>query len=98
MWAWLCWYLKNVLIAHDQLWNARTGGWPDETFSSRCWRWDRDGVRSWPRKLIDWGARVIFRDLDHCRRSFLSERYGLQLPPEARPRPRRKKRPAADQQ
>ena len=59
------------------------GGWPDETLSSRCWRWHAAGVRSWPCRIIDAVARV-FRDYDHCRESFESERLGRQLPPEAR--------------
>lgn len=31
-------YLKQVLIAFDQLINALLGGWADETLSSRAWR------------------------------------------------------------
>lgn len=31
-------YIKNVLIALDQLANALIGGWPDESLSSRAWR------------------------------------------------------------
>ena len=38
-------YMEGVLIALDQLFNALVGGWPDETLSSRCWRWSKDGVR-----------------------------------------------------
>lgn len=29
---------REVLIAFDQLLNARLGGYADETFSARCWR------------------------------------------------------------
>lgn len=46
-------YIRRLLIAVDQLLNAVLGGWPDETLSSRAWRWEQDGVRSWPRKFID---------------------------------------------
>ena len=46
-------YGKRTLIAVDQLINTLLGGWPDETLSSRCYRWARDGVRAWPRKLVD---------------------------------------------
>lgn len=77
-------YGKAALIALDQLVNALAGGWPDETVSSRAWRWELAGARSWPRKLID-GLALIFGDRDHCRESFESERLGRQLPPEARP-------------
>ena len=39
--------VKNILIAHDQLINAFCGGWPDETISSRSWRWDIFDGRRW---------------------------------------------------
>lgn len=77
-------WIKAVLIAADQMINALCGGWPDETLSSRAWRWDAAGVRSWPRRLID---ALFFFDPDHCLGSFASEREGRQLPPEARPPP-----------
>ncbi len=75
---------KRILIACDQLVNTLAGGWPDETLSSRAWRWEQTGRRSWPRRLIDRAAR-IFGDVDHCRESYESERLGRQLPPELRP-------------
>lgn len=74
-------YWKNVLIAVDQLFNAVIGGYCDETMSSRAWRWEQDGVRSWPRRVID---RLFFWEPNHCRASFQSEREGRQLPPELR--------------
>jgi hypothetical protein len=73
---------KAILIAVDQLANAIFGGWPDETISSRAWRWELDGVRSWPRRLID---ALFCWDKDHCYQSYESERMGRQLPPELRP-------------
>lgn len=76
-------YCKAVFIGLDQLINALFGGWPDETVSSRAWRWELAGVRSWPRKLLD-GLALILGDKDHCRESFESERLGRQLPPELR--------------
>lgn len=76
-------YGKALLIALDQFLNALCGGWPDETISSRAWRWELSGRRSWPRKLID-GLALILGDRDHCRESFESERLGRQLPPELR--------------
>lgn len=74
-------YGKAVLIAADQLVNALLAGWPDETLSGRAWRWERDGVRSWPRRVID---RLFFWEQDHCYQSYISEREGRQLPPELR--------------
>lgn len=72
---------KAVLIALDQLVNSVCGGWPDETISSRAWRWEQNGKRAWPRRLIDC---VFFCDKDHCRESYESEKSGRQLPPELR--------------
>ena len=68
-------YGKAVLIAFDQLVNAIGGGWPDETLSSRAWRWHR--------RVIDCVAALL-GDKNHCEESFNSERLGRQLPPEAR--------------
>lgn len=72
---------KRILIALDQLFNTLLNGWPDETLSSRAWRWDVSGKRGWPRKAIDC---LFFFDPDHCRESYESERLGRQLPPELR--------------
>ena len=46
-------YGKHILIGLDQLLNTLFMGWPDETLSSRCWRWELEGIRAWPRKLVD---------------------------------------------
>lgn len=74
-------YGKAVLIAADQLVNAMLAGWPDETLSSRAYRWEQNGVRSWPRRFID---RLFFWEENHCYQSYISEREGRQLPPELR--------------
>ena len=74
-------YWKAVLVALDQLVNAILGGWPDETFSSRCWRWSLAG-RDWPSRIVD---GLLWLDSNHCQESYESERLGRQLPPEARP-------------
>ncbi|WP_308774957.1 pseudouridine synthase [uncultured Bilophila sp.] len=63
-------YGKRTLIAVDQLINTLLGGWPDETLSSRCYRWARDGVFFWQR--------------EHCKSSYESEREGRQSPLELR--------------
>jgi len=62
-------YGKSVLIAVDQLINAICKGWPDETLSSRAYRWDVDGIRHWPRELID---KLFWLEKDHCKESFVS--------------------------
>ena len=82
-------HLKNILIALDQLANTLCGGWPDETLSSRAFRWRRDGLRHWPCRIID---RLFFWDTEtrggriarHCQLSYESERLRLQQPPELR--------------
>ena len=64
------------------LWPRRVGlWWADETISAHCWRWERNGIRSWPRRIVD---AVFFLDPRHCRESYESERLGRQLPPELR--------------
>lgn len=83
--------LKQTLIALDQLFNCVLGTvviggekvWADETLSSRCYRWDVSGRRSWPRYVVDFFARIL-GDHDHCRESYESERVGRQLPAELR--------------
>lgn len=55
--------------------------WADESLSSRAYRWEQNGVRSWPRRFID---RLFFWEQDHCYQSYISEREGRQLPPELR--------------
>lgn len=75
-------YFHNLLVACDQLFNAAIGGYCDESLSSRAWRWEQNGTRSWPRKLID---ALFFMEKEHCRQSYISEREGRQLPPELRP-------------
>lgn len=82
-------YAKNFLVALDQLVNAVCGGWPDETLSSRSFRWSRDGLRHWPRRVID---GLFFWDTEkregltvcHCQLSYESEQLRLQQPPELR--------------
>lgn len=90
-------YGKAVLIAFDQLANTLLKGWPDETVSSRSWRWHISGKRHWPCKMID---TIFFWDRDkatgkrHCELSFISEREDRHLPPEARSTQEKKDGPA----
>ena len=82
-------YAKNLLVAFDQLGNALLGGWPDETLSSRAFRWSRDGLRHWPCWLLDglffWDTEMHgWRTIRHCQLSYRSEQLRLQQPPELR--------------
>lgn len=75
-------YAKKVFIAVDQLINAVfLAGYPDETLSSRAWRWYRDDVCYMPKFIID---AIFFWQEDHCESSYKSERLDRQLPPEFR--------------
>jgi hypothetical protein len=76
-------YIRNVLIGIDQLANTITGGWPDETLSSRCGRLGhRYPYKAWA-VLID----AIFRPFqgpNHCRNAYLKEKTRYHFPPEMR--------------
>ena len=48
-------YGKRILIGLDQFLNTLFMGWPDETLSSRCWRWEQAGIRVAPQL----GRRVV---------------------------------------
>lgn len=74
-------YIKNILIALDQLLNTIFNGWPDETLSARAHRLEQERGRKWPRFLID---LILFFDKDHCYQSYLSEIERRQLPPSMR--------------
>ena len=81
--------LHQTLISWDQaittticsiiLPNEKSYG--DETMSARALRWENNGIRSWPRKLID---ILFWWDDNHCEESYESEKKGTQLPPELR--------------
>ena len=60
-------YGKHILIGFDQFLNTLFMGWPDETLSSRCWRWELAGIRAWPRKLVD---TLFFWQPNHCRSAY----------------------------
>jgi len=82
-------YLYQVGIAIDQLINALTGGWADETFCSRAYRLCNDKITCLPMKIID---TLIWFDKDHCYQAYMSERIGKQLPPELRPTEAKKRK------
>ena len=58
----------QIIIALDQLFNALTWGWADETFSARCWRLrERNSFWALARCLVDgiffWDTKG---DMGHC--------------------------------
>jgi len=73
-------YGRKVLIAIDQLCNAILRGWPDETLSSRAYRWHIQGKRSWVMSCIDWVFSVFGGELNHCEDSWRNEANRKHLP------------------
>ena len=74
-------YPHKIGLALDQLLNAILGGYPDESLSARAFRWDRDGRRRWPKKVIN---AMFFWQRDHCRSAWHCEQELRHMPPEYR--------------
>lgn len=74
-------YIRQILIALDQLINAFHGGWADETISSRAWRLRANRPYRYYVRVID---AIFFRQKNHCQRSYENERKRSQLPVELR--------------
>jgi hypothetical protein len=76
-------YIWQNALALDQLFNTLTGGFADETLSSRAYRAELNGARwGWcVRRLID---GLFFFDPNHCAVAFRSEMDRLHLPSEFR--------------
>ena len=74
-------YLKNLLIAIDQLINAIFGGSCDETISAVCWRKSQERGH-YGHKFLKFVLDVTFSPIknDHCFQSYLSEMTRKQLP------------------
>ena len=73
--------LKNIAIAIDQLlWVILSlgNGMPDETLSAAAWRMESQGKLAGRilRPVID---TLLWFDVDHCRRSWQSERDRTQI-------------------
>ncbi len=58
-------YLRNILIAFDQLVNTLAGGDPDETISSRVGKREDGNERFWAR-VVD---KLFFWDKNHSTKS-----------------------------
>lgn len=75
--------LHQLAIAIDQLGNVLVScafgekAWADETLSAHAWRWQIEGTRDWPRKVID---TVLFWQDEHCRKAYENEKSRAQLP------------------
>lgn len=70
-------------VALDQLLNVLVSccfcekAWADETLSAHAWRWQEEGARKWPRRVID--AMLFWQDA-HCRKAYENEKSRTQLP------------------
>ena len=75
--------LHQLAIALDQLGNVLVScafgekAWADETLSAHAWRWQEEGARKWPRRVID---AMLFWQGEHCRKAYESEKGRTQLP------------------
>jgi len=75
--------LHQLAIALDQLGNVFVSclfgekAWADETLSAHAWRWQEEGARKWPRRVID---AMLFWQGEHCRKAYESEKSRTQLP------------------
>ena len=77
-------YIKNIFIWIDKGINTIIlFGYPDETLSSRFYRWYRDDKCKYPMIILDKIA-MLLGDKNHCYNSYLSEKLNRQLPPEFR--------------
>lgn len=73
-------WIFQILIAIDQLLNAITGGYADETLSARAYRMRAKGQPYW-----GWAANAIdelfFWQEGHCELAYLAEVRRRQFPP-----------------
>lgn len=73
-------YVGFIGVALTQLINTLLGGFPDETTSSRMWRWHLQGKPEGTifAAVID---TIFFWQGDHCRKAYEAERTRYHLPP-----------------
>ena len=72
----------KIGIAVDKLINTIFNGWPDMTFSARCYRWHLQGKRDWPMKIVD--AILFWQDYNHCEMAYASELERIHIPEDMR--------------
>ena len=65
--------LHQLAIALDQLGNVLVSC----AFGEKAWRWQEEGARKWPRRVID--AMLFWQD-EHCRKAYENEKSRTQLP------------------
>ena len=74
-------FLAQLLISIDQVFNTLVGGWADETLSAHAFRMKEQGK---PWGFLCGVINVLLWDRRHCENSYLAEKQRLQSPPEER--------------
>lgn len=72
-------YLTRLLIALDQLFNTIFGGYPDETFSARCYRLGfLENEKKWfiAMRVVN----TMFFSKTHCKEAYENEQLHYQSP------------------
>lgn len=79
-------YIRQVLIALDQLVNTLIGGYADETLSAAIYRYSLENKR-WA-KICRWVLDLILtpKTRTHCKGAYESEIFRRQYPSEYRKR------------
>lgn len=75
-------WIKQILIAIDQLFNALLYGWADETLSSRAWRKHKNNMFWYNLYILI--EVIFFFEKNHCKSAYESEVHRKQLPIEYR--------------
>lgn len=71
----------QILLGIDQLLNTLTGGWSDETLSSRCYRKRNEKFFGFLRVIIN---GIFFWQENHCKMAYEVELKRLHWPREMR--------------
>lgn len=72
-------YLIRLLIALDQLFNTICGGYPDETFSARCYRLGEYGSeKKW--RIAMHIVNALAFSKTHCKEAYENEQLHYQSP------------------
>lgn len=64
-WQFLIWVDQGIGGLVSTLFKERA--FADLTLSANAWRWEQEGVRHWPRKLID---ALFFWQEGHCKDAY----------------------------
>lgn len=74
-WQWLIHLDQGLGLIVSTL--LKEKGFGDLTLSANAWRWEKEGVRCWPRRVID---GLFFWQEAHCYESYIYEIDRRHLP------------------